>query len=77
MFPEIRAGRPGEPVWRWVERFLHEHIDTVIEDGHLTAEERATFERAWADHRVREDAILFTPMQVTVWGRAASRPRGR
>jgi SAM-dependent methyltransferase len=67
--PEIRAGKPGEPVWVWVERFMHEHIDTVVDDGHLTEDERVAFEQAWAAHTRRRDAILFTPMQVTVWGR--------
>jgi SAM-dependent methyltransferase len=75
--PEIRAGRPGEPVWRWVERFLHEHIDTVVEDGHLTPDERSAFEQAWKAQAALQEAILFTPMQVTVWGRAGSRPRDR
>jgi hypothetical protein len=67
--PEIRSGRPGEPVWRWVERFLHEHIDTVVASGHLTEGERAAFERAWSLRIGHPGAILFTPMQVTVLAR--------
>jgi SAM-dependent methyltransferase len=69
--PEIRAGRPGEHVWRWVERFLHEHIDTVVASGHLTEGERAAFERAWTLRLGQTDAILFTPTQVTVLARGA------
>ena len=65
-----KSGQPGSPVWRWVERFLHEHLDTIVDSGHISAADRAAFEGAWADRAADPDAVLFTPLQVTVIGRA-------
>jgi SAM-dependent methyltransferase len=68
--PHVRAGPPGSPVWRWVERFLHEHVHTVVASGHLTPGERAAFEADWAGLVADPEAVLFSPLQVTVLGRA-------
>ena len=67
--PHVRAGSPGSPVWRWVERFLHEHIDTVVESGHLSPEGRVAFWEGWTEIERDPGAVLFTPLQVTVSGR--------
>jgi len=66
--PEVKAGGPESAPWRWVERFLFEHIDTLITDGHLSEAERAAFEAAWAIRRADPDSVLVTPIQVTVTG---------
>ena len=67
--PHAMGGSPTSKVWRWVERFLCEHLDTVVQSGHVTAAERAAFDRAWADARNSPHAVLFSPQQVTVSGR--------
>jgi SAM-dependent methyltransferase len=79
--PHVKAGPPGSDPWRWVERFLHEHIDTIVDEGHLTTEEREAFQQAWDAAAADHVSVLFTPIQVTVSaGRAkevGSTPRGR
>jgi hypothetical protein len=67
----LRAGHVDEPVWQWVERFLFEHVDTVVSDGHLAASERDDFASAWQRVRGTPGAVLFSPIQVTVIARRA------
>jgi len=64
--PEVKAGSPDSPPWRWVERFLFEHIDTLIADGHLSEAERRAFEAAWAAAKDNPAAVLVTPIQIIV-----------
>jgi SAM-dependent methyltransferase len=69
LHPVVRAGHVDDPVWQWVERFLFEHVDTVVTDGHLAASERDDFARAWQRVRATPGAVLFSPIQVTVIAR--------
>lgn len=64
--PQIKAGPPGSAAWRWVERFLHEHIGTVVDGGHLSGAERDAFVQAWAEAKTDPATLLFTPIQLTV-----------
>ena len=64
--PEVKAGSPESLPWRWVERFLFEHIDTLIADGHLSEAERRAFEAAWAAAKDNPAAVLVTPIQIIV-----------
>ncbi len=70
--PHAKAGPPDSAVWNWVERFLLDHLHTVADDGLITAEQQASFERAWHKSRGTPGAVLFSPLQVTA---AAHRPR--
>lgn len=65
---EVKAGGPGSAPWVWVERFLHEHINTVIDDGHLTEADQIAFEAAWIAQRDNPDAVLMTPIQLIATG---------
>jgi hypothetical protein len=67
--PSVRAGGPESACWRWVERFLFQHLETVQQSGHIDATARAEFERDWNEIKDVPGATLFTPMQVTVVGR--------
>jgi SAM-dependent methyltransferase len=69
LHPVVRAGHVDAPVWKWVERFLFEHVDTVVADGHLSAAERDEFERAWQRVRSVPGAVLFSPILVTLVAR--------
>jgi SAM-dependent methyltransferase len=64
--PHAKAGPPGSPPFRWVERFLFEHLDTVLASGHLSQDEAATFAAAWGALTEEPGAVLFTPLVVTV-----------
>jgi hypothetical protein len=59
------------PAWRWVERFLHEHLGTLEDAGHLAADEAEAFRDAWAGTRAVPGALLVTPAQLTVVARRA------
>lgn len=67
--PHIMAGGPDTPVFRWVSRFLLEHLSTVVRDGHLSEEDAENFRQSWTQIQSRPDTVLFSPIQVTVVGR--------
>ncbi|RMG48545.1 MAG: methyltransferase domain-containing protein [Acidobacteria bacterium] len=67
--PAVKAGPPGSAPFRWVERFLFEHIDTVVSDGHLAPADRVAFERAWREAAEDPATLLVTPIQLTLAAR--------
>ena len=69
--PEVKAGPPGSPEHLWVERFLSEHLDGVVAEGFLEAEEAQAFRQAWRQIADTPGAWLITPLQITVVGRRA------
>jgi SAM-dependent methyltransferase len=69
LYPAIRAGAVDAPVWQWVERFLFDHVDTVVAGGHLTPGQRDELAAAWQRVRREPGAVLFSPIQVTVVAR--------
>ncbi|MBX2800373.1 MAG: methyltransferase domain-containing protein [Myxococcales bacterium] len=75
--PHAAAGPPGGDVWRWVERFLLEHLHTVIEGGQLSAAQADAFRAAWQQRREQPGTVLFSPLQVTVVGRLPQAPASR
>ena len=70
--PTVLAGEPHSPVWRWVERFLMDHLQTLIDLNLLSEAEATEFRAAWAKAAQDPRTVLFGPMQVVVAGR---RPR--
>ena len=67
--PHMMAGPPHSPMFRWVSRFLLEHLSTVVRDGHLSEDDAQDFVQAWSEAETRTDTVLFSPIQVTVVGR--------
>jgi SAM-dependent methyltransferase len=68
--PYVMASAPGGGAFDWVERFFLDHLDHWASDGHLTADEASACRAAWARLRARPDTVLYTPMVVTIVGRA-------
>ena len=71
--PRIMAGAPGSLVWRWVERFLFEHLPSISTDGppqpdRLSPAEQQALHQQWAVARGDASTVLFSPMQVRVMG---------
>jgi SAM-dependent methyltransferase len=62
---EVRADYVDGDVWRWVERFLLEHVDNVVLQGQLTPAEREAFLAAWHRARHTPGALLVSPIQIT------------
>jgi hypothetical protein len=67
--PHVMASTPGGPPFRWVERFFLDHVDHWADAGHLRVEDAEAFREAWRRTAARPDAVLFTPMVVTVVGK--------
>lgn len=67
--PHVMTGPPGSPVHRWVERFVHEHLGTVLDAGLLTTDQAETFQADWARVAAVPGARLISPLQLTVSGR--------
>ena len=72
VLPHAKAGGPLSAVWRWVGRFLHEHIHTVVASGHLSKAECEAFFAAWVERASDPDSLLMSPLQVTVLARKTS-----
>jgi SAM-dependent methyltransferase len=67
--PVVKSAQLDDPVWVWVERFLFEHIETVVAGGQLDEAEQARFSEAWTRLRETPGAVLFSPIQVTLIAR--------
>ena len=67
--PHVREGPAGSPVHRWVGRFVHEHLHTVIKAGLLSAEAAETFRADWLRVSEIQGSRLISPLQLTVSGR--------
>jgi hypothetical protein len=70
MGPHVMASAPNGGAFQWVERFFLDHLDNWVADGHLGADEASACRAAWDRLRARPDAVLYTPMVVTIVGRA-------
>ena len=67
--PVVKAGGPGSPPFDWVERFLHEHVGTLVEAGLLTKAEEGEFRDAWQAARAVPGCTLYTPIVASVVAR--------
>lgn len=69
VMPHAMASGPGGAAWTWVARFLREHVGDLAASGHLddalVAAFRVALDRAEAD----PDALMVTPLVMTVTGR--------
>ncbi len=68
--PHVMASGPAGGAFQWVERFFLDHLDNWAADGHLRADEADACKSAWDRLRARSDTVLYTPMVVTILGRA-------
>jgi len=73
--PAVKTGPPGSPTWRWVERFVFEHLPTITasssdasSDALLSPGEVRALREQWERARRDADALLFSPIQVCVVG---------
>jgi ubiquinone/menaquinone biosynthesis C-methylase UbiE len=62
--PFVKCGRPGSPVWSWVEDFLLGHSHAMERSGHLTAQEAAAFRADWGARSEDPDACFYSPIVV-------------
>lgn len=72
--PHCKAGDPDSGVFRWAERFFREHVQRLVDDGLLTAEERQASLEAWDTARATPGTVFFSPLVVNVAGRRPATP---
>ncbi|MCC7008156.1 MAG: methyltransferase domain-containing protein [Acidobacteria bacterium] len=67
--PIVRTGRPGDPVWRWIEAFLALHLPSLVDSGMLADREAREFWEWWREIARRPGAFVFGPPMLAVVGR--------
>lgn len=67
--PWVIAGGPGSPAFRWADAFFPYHSRNMVEQGVLTADERALFLREWEERKADPDTLFFSPIVVGAAGR--------
>jgi ubiquinone/menaquinone biosynthesis C-methylase UbiE len=63
-----REGRPGDPMWRWLEA-THRNHGNLVEAGLLSAAELGEYYREWGHASVGEDAYFTAPPLRVVMAR--------
>lgn len=71
LVPNVLAGGPDSPAFRWADAFFPAHVDGMVEKGVLSAADRDRFRSEWAERRANPDAVFFSPIVVDA---AARRP---
>jgi len=66
--PCAQTGRPGSPVWRWLDEFQKLYLPTLVEKSLLTRAELDEYERWWAEQSNNPNALFFTPPILAVIG---------
>lgn len=59
--PLVRAGRPGTAFWQWPTIFFMNILAVLVEQGHLSSEASAAFEREWAERSNNPNAVFVSP----------------
>lgn len=70
VYPILRVGRPGSPLWKWLEATSKNH-DKLVEAGLITQEELDEYHHDWNEH-VKYPGAFFTapPILVTIGEKA-------
>ena len=64
--PILRVGRPGSPLWRWLEA-THVNHTNLVESGLLTASELEAYTREWEERAGDPGAfIVAAPVLATI-----------
>lgn len=68
--PNVLAGGPGSPVFRWADAFFVPFSATYLERGLVSAAERDAFLADWEARKRDPDALFFSPIVADVAARA-------
>jgi SAM-dependent methyltransferase len=66
--PVSRVARPGAALWEWPASFFRGFLPTMVRMGVLSEEDKAAFERDWAECSCDPDAFFLTPAICDVVG---------
>lgn len=67
--PNVICGGPGSDAFRWAGLFFPHFSQPMVEQGLLSAAERAQFLDEWSAHERNPDALFFSPIVVDVLAR--------
>lgn len=59
---QARSGKPGSPVWRWMDEFYESYLVRLVEQGHYAREEQATFAKGWKQAGTRPETVVVAPV---------------
>ena len=69
LLPRVLAGRPGEPAWLWISRFLREHLPNVVEAGELSESRAREFLELLDLREHSSSSLIISPIVMGVCGR--------
>jgi ubiquinone/menaquinone biosynthesis C-methylase UbiE len=67
--PDLVAGPPGSPAWRWAEAFFPFHTKGMVAAGVLTNEDRDRFLADWDERNADPGSLFFSPIVATAIAR--------
>ncbi len=67
--PNIRTGRPGSPIWRWIEMVLENSMPKLVDLGFVTPAHAEEFRREWAARSVDGTSYFCSPPLIDIVAR--------
>ena len=64
--PITATGRPGSPVWAWIDDFQALYLPTLVARGYLTSPEADEYLAWWNSLERSETAFVFAPPMLAV-----------
>lgn len=64
--PFCRTGRPGSPLWSWLDDFQSLHLRPLVDKGYLSREDLEAFFDWWGDLEQDPGAFMFAPPVLAV-----------
>jgi SAM-dependent methyltransferase len=56
-----RVGRPGSPLWAWLDEFQRLHFPSLVKEGFLGSDDLQAFWEWWAGLAASSSSLLFAP----------------
>jgi SAM-dependent methyltransferase len=56
-----RVGRPGSPLWKWLDEFQRLHLPSLVDEGYLGSDDLHAFWAWWGELAMSSSSLLFAP----------------
>lgn len=67
--PNVRTGRPGSPVWRWIEMVLETSLPKLVDLGFVTPVHAREFCREWTARSGDRTSYFCSPPLIDIVAR--------
>ena len=67
--PNVRIGRPGSPIWCWIERVLESSMPKLVDLGFVTPAHAEAFRREWAERSGDGTSYFCSPPLIDIVAR--------